>query len=222
VTSGRVLAVSGLAAAALWALGLTAWGPLVAHGGAGHAHAVAPALAAAGWLAGWALMATAMMLPAAAPLIGAVERRRALVAASYLAVWVAAGVAAAAAGALAGALALPAALAAAGAYQLSGHKRRALARCRGQRRLAGAGTGDGSGDAVRAGLAHGAATVRCCGPLMALMAVGLRGPAWMALLGGVMVAEATTPLGARLRLPLAAALLAAAVLAISGALPPGA
>lgn len=217
----RVAAASGLAAAALWAAGLTAWGPLL-HGGAGHAHGAGPGLAAAGALAGWALMATAMMLPAAAPLIGAVERRRALVAAGYLAVWIAGGLAALGAGAVAGAAVLPAALAAAGAYQLTPHKRRALARCRGQRRLAALGTRDPSGDAVRAGVAHGAATLRCCGPMMALMALGLAGPAWMLLLGGVMAAEAATPAGGRLRVPLGLVLLAASLLVLRTGPPPGA
>lgn len=208
----RVAAAAGLAAAALWALGLTAWGPLLHHG-AGHAHA-APALAGAAWLVGWALMATAMMLPAALPLIGAVERRRGLLVAGYLGVWAAAGLAALAVAALAGPDALPFALAAAGAYQLTPAKRRALACCQGQRTLAGAATGDPSGDAVRAGVAHAAATLRCCGPMMLLMAVGLSGPAWMALLGGVMALEAATPLGPRLRAPLGAALLAGALVAL--------
>lgn len=215
--TGRVVAASGLAAAALWAAGLTAWGPLL-HGG-GHAHA-APALAAAAWLAGWGLMATAMMLPAAAPLIAA-SSRRGLVVAAYLGVWVAAGIAAAGLAVVAGPLALPAGMAAAGAYQFTPHKRRSLARCHGQRRLAEAGSGDASGDAVRAGVGHGAATLRCCGPLMALMALGLAGPAWMPLLGGVMAAEAASPFGARLRAPLGLILLLASPLVLWAGPPPG-
>jgi predicted metal-binding membrane protein len=73
---------------------------------------------------------------------------------------------------------------------------------------------------VRAGLAHGAATLRCCGPLMALMALGLAGPAWMPLLGGVMAAEAATPVGARLRVPLGVALLLASPLVLWAGHPP--
>ncbi len=213
-----VVAASGLAAAALWAVGLTAWAPLL-HGG-GHAHA-APGLAAAAWLAGWALMVTAMMLPAAGPLIGAVERRRGLLVVAYLGAWLAVGVAGLAAAALAGAAALPVALAAAGAHQFTPHKRRALARCRGQRRLAHAASADPSGDAIRAGLAHAAATMRCCGPLMALMVLGLGGPAWMLLLGGAMAAEAATPLGARLRVPLGLLLLVSSLLVLWWGSPPG-
>ena len=213
----RVVAVAGLAAAALWAAGLTAWAPLL-HGG-GHAAHAAPALAGAAWLAGWALMATAMMLPAAAPLLAAVERRRGLVAAGYLGVWTAAGVGALALSLFAPAAALPAALAAAGAYQFTPWKRRALASCRGQRRLAALATGDPSGDAVRAGVAHAAATLRCCGPLMALMALGLGGPAWMLALGGVMAAEAATAPGPRLRAPVGVALLAGAGLLLLPAWP---
>ncbi len=213
------MAAPGLAAIALVAAGLTAWAPLL-HAG-GHAHA-GPGVTAAGAMAGWALMATAMMLPAAAPLIGAAEGRRAPVAAGYLAVWVVAGLAALAAAALAGAAALPAALAAAGAYQFTPHKRRALARCGAQRGLAEARTGDPTGDAVRAGVAHGAATLRCCGPVMALMALGLAGPAWMLLLGGVMAAEAATPAGERIRVPLGVLLGVAALLALWAGPPPGA
>jgi predicted metal-binding membrane protein len=215
--TGRVVAASGLAAAALWAAGLTAWGPLLHGGGLAHA---APALAAAAWLAGWGLMATAMMLPAAAPLIAA-SSRRGLVVAAYLGVWVAAGIAAAGLAVVAGPLALPAGMAAAGAYQFTPHKRRSLARCHGQRRLAEAGSGDASGDAVRAGVGHGAATLRCCGPLMALMALGLAGPAWMPLLGGVMAAEAASPFGARLRAPLGLILLLASPLVLWAGPPPG-
>jgi predicted metal-binding membrane protein len=218
--TARVVAASGLAAAALWAVGLTACAPLL-HGGTGHAHA-GPGLAAAGGMVAWALMATAMMLPAAAPLIGAVECRRALLAAGYLTVWVAAGMVALAAATLAGPAALPAALAAAGAYQLTAQKRRALRRCLGQRRLAEAGTGDPSGDAVRAGVAHGVATLRCCGPMMALMALGLAGPAWMLLLGGVMAAEAATSAGERIRVPLGILLLGAALWVLWAGRPPGA
>jgi predicted metal-binding membrane protein len=210
--TARVVAGAGLAAAALWAAGLSAWAPLL-HGG-GHAHG-APVLAGAAWLAGWALMATAMMLPAAAPLIGAVERRRGLAVAGYLGVWSAAGLAALALSLLVPAAALPAALAAAGAYQFTPAKGRSLARCHGQRGLAGIATGDPSGDAVRAGVAHALATLRCCGPVMSLMVLGLGGPAWMLLLGGVMAAEAATPWGGRLRAPLGVALLAAAAAALA-------
>jgi predicted metal-binding membrane protein len=213
-----VAAASGLAAAALWGMGLTAWAPLL-HGG-GHAHA-APGLTAAPWLAGWGLMVTAMMLPAAGPLVGAVERHRGLVVVAYLGAWLTLGVAALAAAALVGSAALPVALAAAGAHQFTPHKRRALARCRGQRRLADVASGDPSGDAIRAGLAHAAATMRCCGPLMALMVLGLGGPAWMLLLGGAMAAEAATPLGARLRVPLGLLLLLASLLVLWTGPPPG-
>ncbi len=120
-----------------------------------------------------------------------------------------------------GSAALPVALAAAGVHQFTPHKRRALERCRGQRRLADVASGDPSGDAIRAGLAHAAATMRCCGPLMALMVLGLGGPAWMLLLGGAMAAEAATPLGARLRVPLGLLLLLASLLVLWTGPPPG-
>jgi hypothetical protein len=56
---------------------------------------------------------------------------------------------------------------------------------------------------------------------MALMALGLAGPAWMPLLGGVMAAEAATPLGARLRAPLGVILLLASPLVLWAGPPPG-
>ncbi|MGD9694785.1 MAG: DUF2182 domain-containing protein [Thermoleophilia bacterium] len=212
-------AVAALAAAALWAIGATGWAPLL-HGG-GHAHA-APGLEMAVWTGGWALMVTAMMLPVAAPLLGATRRGRALLAGAYLGPWIAAGAVVWAAVLLAGAAPLWAGLVAAGAYQLTPAKRRSLAACRARRAPAALDGGDPTGDAVRAGLAHAAATLRCCGPLMALMVLGLTGPAWMLLLGAVMAIEAIAPPGARLRVPIGAVLLVAgAVVALAGASPGG-
>ena len=216
-------ATSALAALALAGLGATAWAPVVHHGPAGgHAHAAA-GLAAAAWLVGWGLMAAATMLPVTAPLVRR-SARPAGVAAGFLAAWAALG-----AGVLAGVWALgaagaPAAPAAgtalllAGAFQLSPAKARLLDRCRDHARLAcplPGGGGDPTGDAVRAGLAQGRASVACCGPLMAAMALGaVGGTLPMLAAGAAMATEAAAPWGARITRPLGAALLVAGVLAL--------
>jgi predicted metal-binding membrane protein len=213
-------ATSVLAAVALAGLGATAWAPVVHHGPAGgHAHAAA-GLAAAGWLVGWGLMVAATMLPVTAPLVRGSPCPSG-VAAGFLAAWAALG-----AGVLAGVWALgaagtPAAPAAgtalllAGAFQLSPAKARLLARCRDHARPARAGGGDPTGDAVRAGLAQGRASVACCGPLMAAMALGAVGGAVpMLAAGAAMATEAAAPWGARITRPLGAALLVAGVLAL--------
>jgi predicted metal-binding membrane protein len=216
-----VAAASGLAALALAGVGATAWAPVVHHGPAGgHAHA-ATGLAAAAWLVGWGLMAAATMLPVTAPVVRR-SGRPAGVAAGFLAAWAALG-----AGVLAGVWALGAAgapdapaagiaLLLAGAFQLSPAKARLLARCRDHARLFTAGGGDPTGDAVRAGLAQGRASVACCGPLMAAMALGAVGGAVpMLAAGAAMATEAAAPWGTRITRPLGAALLVAGVLALA-------
>lgn len=140
------VAAALLAGAALWALASTAWSPLMHRGG--HAHAPYPAvLVAAAWMVGWVLMAVAMMLPTAIPLIAAAGRAArgtpvAFLTAGFLGVWTAFGVALLAGLGLLGAvlrlapldprpeMVAVAALAVAGVYQLSPRKARALNRCR--------------------------------------------------------------------------------------------
>ena len=215
-----IAATAVVAAAALAGLGATAWAPVVHHGPAGgHAHA-ATGLAAVAWLVGWGLMVAATMLPATAPLARR-SRRPAAVAAGFLAAWAALGVAVLAGVAAVDASGVPAAPAAgaalllAGAFQLSPAKARALARCRDHGRLPAGAGGDPAGDAVRAGLAQGRASVACCGPLMAAMALGAVGGALpMLLAGAAMTTEAAAPWGTRLTRPLGAVLLVAAVLAV--------
>jgi hypothetical protein len=53
------------------------------------------------------------------------------------------------------------------------------------------------------------------------MVLGLGGPAWMLLLGGAMAAEAATPLGARLRVPIGLVLLLSSLLVLWTGPPPG-
>ena len=215
-----IAATAGLAAAALAGLAATPWGPVMHHGPAGHGAHAGAGLAGAAWLVGWGLMVTATMLPATAPL----ARRSpapAGVAAGFLAAWAALGAAVLAGVALVGASGLPpalpagAALLAAGAFQLSPAKARALARCRDHGRPPAATAGDPTGAAVRAGLAQGRASVACCGPLMAAMALGAVGGVLpMLLAGAAMTTEAAAPWGTRLTRPLGAVLLLAGALAL--------
>ena len=241
--AGAPPAVAGavaLAAAALWTIGRTDWGPLLHGGGLGaheHPGAVAPLLAAAAWLVGWALMVVAMMLPTATGFLGAVQGRgpRAYAAAGLLCVWGLAGVVPLLVLALADAsgarlawigarpdLAVAAALVLAGAYQATGLKVRSLERCRDHARLREAGP-DPSGDALRAGIAQGRSSLGCCWPLMALMVLlGLGGLWWMLAIGAVVAAEACAPRGERLRVPLGVALVLAGLLVLAAGAPPGA
>jgi predicted metal-binding membrane protein len=230
-----LLGLAALAAAALWAVGRTEWAPVVHHG-PGHHAGVAPGLAAAAWLAGWGLMVASMMLPVAAPMVGAMARsgpgRAAggFAAAGFLGVWVAAGLAVLAGVTLAGEAAPPpgllagAALLAAGVYQVLPAKRRALARCRAHVRLlsAVADRSDPTGHGLRAGVCHGVSSLACCGPLMAAVAVGGMGePALMAVLAGTMVAEEALPRGPRVSAPLGAALVAAGLVVLALGAAPG-
>ncbi len=197
------------------------------------------ALGALGWFAAtWLLMMAAMMLPAIAPVLAAQcfpERTRlgsprhvlvAIVfAAAYLAVWVAAGAGAylvlRAGRALAGGLfewhrggrwLATAVLAAAAAYQLTGTKRRWLARCRAPLTDPDGEPVSDPAQGVRAGLRAG---VRCLASSWALMAVlfalGAMSLVWMALVAVLIAAERLSPLASRARTAAAAVLLALAV-----------
>ena len=121
--------------------------------------------------------------------------------------------------ALPGGIAAGPVLVAVGLYQLSPAKGRALAHCRSHARLLPPGwaTGsDPSGDAVRAGVAHGMASVACCGPLMAAVALlAMDRPGLMLLAGCAMTVEAATPLGPRISRPAGAVLLVAGTLALA-------
>ena len=225
------LAAALAAAAALVAIGHTDWAPLLHHGPGpapgGHAVHAGVAVASAAWLVGWGLMVVAMMLPGAVPLVrevgGAVggrggARERAFTVAGFLGVWGAFGLAVLVAVALAGGRAAGPVLVAVGLYQLSPAKRRALAACRAHARLlphGWAGGHDPSGDALRAGVAHGVSSVACCGPLMAAVAlIGMGEPALMLAAGLAMTVEVAAPRGPRITAPIGLALVAAGVLAL--------
>ena len=137
------------------------------------------------FLAVWTGSMAAMMLPGTVPLLRldyAVTRSRARTApvvAGYLAVWAALGLAA---------------LGAAAAYQLSPLKRRCLARCRAPLGRVLHGWRDGALGALRLGAANGVWCVGCCvGLTVALLALGMMSPHWMAAFTVVVTAEKTAP-----------------------------
>ncbi|MGO4230681.1 DUF2182 domain-containing protein [Arthrobacter sp. YAF34] len=173
-----------------------------------------------GFLAVWALMMAAMMLPALAPLtstylrtIRAVPSRRirairttALVG-GYLLTWTGFGVVAYAAATLAGLLAEDApdiapwvgaaVLVAAGAYQLTPLKDFCLRHCRSPMAFLLHVSGyKGRLRDVRVGMYHGVYCVGCCwGLMVVLIAVGVMNLAWMAALTVVIFLEKTWKYG---------------------------
>ena len=168
------------------------------------------------FLALWALMMAAMMLPSVAPFVllygrtlrarstGWIRVLRAVgLFAGYLAAWVAFGLIAYAAAWAGGNLATHAAhvapwigagvLAAAGLYQLTPLKSRCLSRCRSPLGfLLRFGGLSGKLRDLRVGLYHGAYCVGCCwGLMIVLIAVGTMNLAWMAGLAGAVLLEKT-------------------------------
>lgn len=195
----------------------------------------ADARLALGFVAGWAVMVVAMMLPTATPFLVAFQQRNslradvhwlsALLIAGYLISWICFGVLIYAGDWLlhqathrsqvlaenvwvAGAL-IPIA---AGIYQLTGLKHSFLESCRSSLGCAISLGEQGMSRALRsllAGLRHGLRCVGCCWALMLLMfATGAGSLGWMAGLGVVMVAERWLPWGRRLAIPVGIVLLA--------------
>ena len=169
-----------------------------------------------GYLVGWELMMSAMMLPALAPLLGVYLRslrsvpngwirtaRTVALVAGYLAVWALFGILAYGAAALGGTLAAraPAAapwvgavlLAAAGAYQLTPLKNFCLRHCRSPVTLLLHVSGyKGPLRDVRTGIYHGAYCTGCCwGLMLVLIVVGTMNLAWMAVIAAVVLLEKT-------------------------------
>jgi predicted metal-binding membrane protein len=161
--------------------------------------------AGAAFVASWALMMTAMMMPSIAPvLLG--HRRPVRVALAYFGVWIGAGVlvypagAAIAAGVMSSReiaarvpLAIGAACVIAGLVQLTRWKMRELARCR-DRSCCAIGRRPGPRDAWRDGARIGGHCVRCCAPAMTVLCVlGVMDLAPMAIVGAAISAERLAP-----------------------------
>ncbi|MCG2622296.1 DUF2182 domain-containing protein [Arthrobacter sp. I2-34] len=173
-------------------------------------------LGLAGFLAGWALMMTAMMLPSLAPLLSAYLRsiraehsswvragRTAALVAGYLLTWTGFGVLAYAAALFAGRLATEAPVAAAwvgagllvaaGIYQLTPLKNFCLRHCRSPVAFLLHVSGyQGRFRDVRVGVYHGLYCVGCCwGLMLVLITVGVMNLAWMAVIAAAVLLEKT-------------------------------
>jgi predicted metal-binding membrane protein len=197
----------------------------------------------------WVTMTAAMMLPSTLPMAvtvrAAAEGRGgrtpsavvlALFTAGYLLAWTAYGLAVWGAlhllaahhpTALAwdrqGPLVAGAAVALAGAYQLTPLKRACLRHCRTPLAFVMRRWRPGPAGAVAMGLEHGAWCLGCCiGLMLALLAVGVMGLAWMAVVAAAIFAEKVLPGGARLTAPIAVCLIAlGALIAVAPGRVPG-
>ncbi len=211
-------------------------------------------MSAAGWSIGnaamfvvlWTVMMTAMMLPAAAPMIlifasaqGKRQRGTAvptwIFAGGYVLVWAAVGLAvyglvqvgseiarrvAAADRAVWAPLALGTTLVVAGLYQFTPAKRVCLTHCRSPFAFVAEHWRDGRSGALRMGVRHGAYCLGCCWALFAvLVAAGVMSLAWMLLLTLVVFVEKVLPHGRRASVLIGIALVAMGLLVGSGALP---
>jgi predicted metal-binding membrane protein len=230
-----LLGLIALAWISLWIWSSSPWGRFLGHEEGGEAALgddyVVLLLV---FVAGWALMTVAMMLPTSLPLVAlfrALVRRRpdrgllvGSLVGGYLSVWILFALVVhagdrgihAALGEIgwlennawtigAGTVLL------AGMYQFSSLKYRCLDKCRspfsfvmGHWR-----GGRGPAEAFRLGVDHGRFCLGCCWSLMLLMfAVGIGNLGWMLALAAVMVFEKNHPLGRRLSAPVGVALLA--------------
>lgn len=167
------------------------------------------------WLAGWAIMVAAMMLPPGIPFLrtvaqlsGTARARVVLLAASsFLAVWTATGVVLITLSALLGGVDLPAALdhpallagaaaIMAGAYQFTPLKKACLSACRSPRAvlLCHWNGMRPASSALATGLRYGAICVGCCWATMLLtLVVGAYGLPLMVAVSIVMLAERLLP-----------------------------
>jgi predicted metal-binding membrane protein len=234
---GAPWAILAVAATALLALLVVGASPYARY--FDHAHQPESAAGQVGalvlFVAGWALMMLAMMLPTATSLLVAVgrlggdpvagRRLQRLTAAGFLATWIAVGYGFRAGDVLVHAgvdaigwlesrprLVGATALLLAGAFQFTPLKHRCLAACRSPttfvyRHWHG---GRQARDAVRIGAAYGASCVGCCWAIMlVLFGLGTASVAWMLGAGTLMAIEKNTAVGPRLSAPIGVALLAA-------------
>ncbi len=190
-------------------------------------------LGLAGFLAGWALMMTAMMLPSLAPLLSVYLRsiraerssrvravRTAALVAGYLLTWTGFGILAYAVALLGGKLAAEAPVAAAwvgagllvaaGIYQITPLKNFCLRHCRSPVAFLLHVSGyKGRFRDVRVGLYHGLYCVGCCwGLMLVLITVGVMNLAWMAAIAAAVLLEKTWRHGIGFSRAIGAALIA--------------
>jgi len=168
------------------------------------------------FVAGWAVMMTAMMLPGAMPMIalyGAIQRRAADASVKgvpvavftlvYLAVWAASGIPAYGATVLGEGLppamvpyAVAASLVAAGAWQLSPFKQVCLRACRSPIGFLLGRWRAGVRGSLSLGWRHAVYCLGCCWALMlVLVAAGAMGFAWVVLVAALVAAEKLAPRG---------------------------
>ncbi len=199
-------------------------------------------LGAGSFVAVWALMMAAMMLPSAAPFASHYTRtfgrdrgsRLGAFASGYLVVWILAALPAYGLAWLAGRLAgdhrtaatvlAVAVFAACWFYQLTPLKDRCLARCRSPLGFVlKLGAYRGRTRDLRAGLLHGAFCLACCWALMALLvAFGLMNLIAMLVLAGAVLVEKTWAWGPRFSRAIGvAALILATVVVVEPGLAPG-
>jgi predicted metal-binding membrane protein len=200
---------------------------------------------AATFLAIWAVMMAAMMLPAAAPMVlvfDAVQAKRRglpsfiptwIFAAGYLLVWAAVGLAVYVLVRLGSDLAsrlgmadrarwapvaLGVTLVTAGLYQLTPLKRVCLNHCRSPLGFVMEHWREGRLGALRMGILHGAYCLGCCWALFSvLVATGIMSLAWMLLLTLVIFAEKALPGGQQASRTVGVVFLVLGVLVASGA-----
>ena len=182
------------------------------------------------FLIGWLVMMTAMMLPAAAPMVLIVrlavapgrlaDVRTGVFVAGYLLAWTGLGLTALAAQSSLTALgpgvrapAVAGVLALAGAYQFSPLKNACLRACRSPMDFVVLHWRSGILGAFRLGIDHGLYCIGCCWALMAVLVVaGGMGIAWVALIALVVFAEKVLPGANVFSRALGATLLVAAAL----------
>ncbi|MGH3032000.1 MAG: DUF2182 domain-containing protein [Gaiellaceae bacterium] len=200
VAPDRTTAAAGLALVVATAL---AWVGLAGY---------EPPMGLTGFLAGWTLMMTAMMLPSIAPLALLYRGPRTPMAAGYLVVWGAIGLLPYAAMEWGLAPALPIVLALAGAYELSPLKSACLGRCRNPAAFLMEHYRSGP---LRLGVEHGVWCIGCCVGLMAVLVLAASmALVWAAAIAAVVFVQKVLPLGeASARLTGVGLLVAAAVVA---------
>jgi predicted metal-binding membrane protein len=175
-------------------------------------------MGAPAFLAGWAVMMAAMMLPSAAPLVlvyrrGASGVSTAALVAGYLGVWAAVGLLAYAAHmTIEDSRASALVLAGAAAYELTPLKARFLSKCRDPAGFLMTRWRGTPAVALRLGVEHGLFCLGCCWALMAVLVVAAAmGLAWAAVIALAVFAEKVLPAPRIWRFAIAGTLLALAV-----------